>query len=129
MRGINIPLGKLIGVLGGCDSETVCKSLQLTVAALFAKHAEMIAFHKQHIDDVGSQLIDLRSLALDHDSVGDRLRTSGLRPAVYEHGAHSAAAVWCKVLVCAEARDVLTRFIDSLHDGLPLLPLDHFAVQ
>ena len=55
-RRIDVLFRKLEGVLRRGDTEAIGQGLQLAVAALFAEHAEMISFHKHHINDIAAML-------------------------------------------------------------------------
>jgi hypothetical protein len=74
MGGVQIAFRKHVWEFGGHDAEAIPHRLKLAVAALFAEHAKVVAFDKEHLDKVLAIGCELLCFIDNNYSLAYRLR-------------------------------------------------------
>ncbi|MPN49617.1 hypothetical protein SDC9_197239 [bioreactor metagenome] len=103
--------------------------LQLAVAALLARRAEVIALDEQHLRQRPAFGVDLLGIALDHHAGHGAHGAGGRVAAIDLDRAQLARAVRLELRVVAQVRDEDPGLAGGLDDGLPVLEGDGLAVE
>src|SRR5574343_120826 len=129
MRGIDRPVREEVVVVRAHHAEVVGGGLQLAVAALLARRAEVVAFNEQHLGQRPALGVDFLGGALDDHAGGGAHRTRGGMPAIDLDRAQLARAVRLEFRVVAQVRDADAGGAGRLDDGLAVFEGDGLAVE
>ncbi|EKE16693.1 MAG: hypothetical protein ACD_10C00848G0001, partial [uncultured bacterium] len=110
-------------------AQIVGRGLQLTVAALLAGRAKVIALDKKHLGQGEPLGVDFRRIAFNHHA-GDGAHGArrGL-PAIDLDGAQFAGTVRLEIRVIAQVRNEHPGLGGGLDDGLAIRERNGFAIE
>src|SRR5574343_1505388 len=129
MRRVDRPAREKVVVMRAHHAEVVGRGLQLAVAALFARWAEVVALDEQHLGQRPAFGIDFLGVALDHHAGRSAHGARGRMATIDLDRAQLTRTVRLEFRVVAQVRDEHAGRACRLDDGLPLGKGDGLAVE